>query len=55
MCYSIVILGWLLSKIDKKEKILERRLLLNDEKNIVLWVSEVSEKLIISKNISSAC
>ena len=42
----IVILGWLLSKIDKKEKILERRLLLNDEKNIVLWVSEVSEKLI---------
>lgn len=33
----VVVLGWLLSKIDKRERTLEERLLLNDGKSINLW------------------
>ena len=33
----VVVLGWLLSKIDKRNLTLEERLLLNDDKSINLW------------------
>lgn len=42
----VVVLGWLLAKIDKREHILERKLSLNDGKTIVPWISETIMKMI---------
>lgn len=42
----VVVLGWLLAKIDKREHILERKLSLNNEKTIVLWISETIVKMV---------
>lgn len=41
----IIILGWLLSIIDKKEHLLEKKLLLNDEKLIIPWIGEIIVKI----------
>lgn len=42
----VVVLGWLLAKIDKREHILERKLSLNNEKTIVPWISETIVKMV---------
>ena len=42
----VVVLGWLLAKIDKREHILERKLSLNNEKTIVPWISEIIVKMV---------
>lgn len=42
----VLVLGWLLARIDEREHILERKLSLNDEKTIVPWISEIIVKMI---------
>lgn len=43
---TIIILGWILSKIDKKEYTLEKKLLLNDKMTITSWISKITVKII---------
>ena len=42
----VVVLGWLLARIDEKEQILEKKLSLNNEKTIVPWISETIVKMV---------
>ena len=42
----VVVLGWLLARIDEKEHILEKKLSLNNEKTIVPWISETIVKMV---------
>ena len=42
----VVVLGWLLVKIDEREYILEKKLSLNNEKTIVPWISETIVKMV---------
>ncbi|PHY96033.1 phosphatidylglycerol--membrane-oligosaccharide glycerophosphotransferase [Ligilactobacillus salivarius] len=42
----VVVLGWLLVKIDEREYILEKKLSLNNEKTIVPWISETIVKIV---------
>lgn len=42
----IVFLGWILSRIDEREHILEKKLSLNNEKTIVPWISETIVKMV---------
>ena len=41
----IVVLGWLLARIDERGHILEKKLSLNNEKTIVPWISETIVKM----------
>ena len=48
-CIVIIIiafLGWILSRIDEREHILEKKLSLNNEKTIVPWTSETIVKMV---------
>ncbi|MSE05806.1 LTA synthase family protein, partial [Lactobacillus salivarius] len=43
---TIISLGWILSKIDKEEYILEKKLLLNDKITITSWINKITVEII---------